>query len=147
MWQDGPFCGQKGLSGSGCSGEKDWGAACCAIQTRFAGDEAGASQTTKGHNRSGTYPQLSVYLATYTDGPHHWPATLTVARAMDEAGVDRVVVSDHVAFGENFAAYGDPALGGTTGGRQPAAPSRIARCDVPATNVNEAGWFIGAPPR
>ncbi|MET0703724.1 MAG: TIGR03619 family F420-dependent LLM class oxidoreductase [Mycobacterium sp.] len=69
------------------------------------------------------HPQLSVYLATYTDGPNHdWPATLAMAQLMDEAGVDRVVISDHVAFGEHFAAYGDPALGGTTGGRQPTGP-------------------------
>ena len=70
-----------------------------------------------------SHPELSVYLTTYTDGPHHdWPATLALATAMDEAGVDRVVVSDHVAFGEDFAAYGDPSLGGTAGGRQPTGP-------------------------
>jgi probable F420-dependent oxidoreductase len=70
-----------------------------------------------------SHPELSVYLTTYTDGPHHdWPATLALAQAMDEAGVDRLVVSDHVAFGEDFAAYGDPALGGTAGGRQPTGP-------------------------
>ena len=70
-----------------------------------------------------SHPELSVYLTTYTDGPHHdWPATLALAQAMDEAGVDRLVVSDHVAFGEDFAAYGDPAIGGTAGGRQPTGP-------------------------
>ncbi|MET0475184.1 MAG: TIGR03619 family F420-dependent LLM class oxidoreductase [Mycobacterium sp.] len=70
-----------------------------------------------------SHPELSVYLTTYTDGPHHdWPATLALAQAMDEARVDRLVVSDHVAFGEDFAAYGDPALGGTAGGRQPTGP-------------------------
>ena len=31
-----------------------------------------------------------------------------MARAMDAAGVDRVVVSDHLVFGENLDAYGDP---------------------------------------
>jgi probable F420-dependent oxidoreductase len=68
-------------------------------------------------------PELSLYLTTYTDGPHHdWRATLEYARAMDAAGVDRVVVSDHVVFGENLAAYADPTIGGQVGGRQPTGP-------------------------
>jgi len=68
-------------------------------------------------------PELSLYLTTYTDGPHHdWPATLEYARAMDAAGVDRVVVSDHVVFGENLDAYADPTCGGQAGGRQPTGP-------------------------
>ena len=68
-------------------------------------------------------PELSLYLTTFTDGPHHdWPATLALAGAMDVAGADRLVVSDHVVFGENFAAYGDPSVGGTKGGRQPTGP-------------------------
>ena len=41
---------------------------------------------------------------------------------MDAAGADRLVVSDHVVFGENFDAYGDPSVGGTRGGRQPTGP-------------------------
>ncbi len=44
------------------------------------------------------------------------------AVAADEAGVDRVVVSDHVAFGEHLDAYARPELGGTAGGRQPTGP-------------------------
>jgi probable F420-dependent oxidoreductase len=68
-------------------------------------------------------PELSLYLTTYTDGPHHdWSATLEYARAMDTAGVDRVVVSDHVVFGENLDAYADPTIGGQAGGRQPTGP-------------------------
>ena len=68
-------------------------------------------------------PELSLYLTTYTDGPHHdWRATLEYARAMDTAGVDRVVVSDHVVFGENLDAYADPTIGGQAGGRQPTGP-------------------------
>jgi probable F420-dependent oxidoreductase len=47
---------------------------------------------------------------------------LEMARAMDAAGVDRLVVSDHVVFGENLDAYGDPSIGGQTGGRQPTGP-------------------------
>jgi len=41
---------------------------------------------------------------------------------MDVAGVDRVVVSDHVVFGENLDAYADPSIGGQAGGRQPTGP-------------------------
>nr|WP_250149669.1 TIGR03619 family F420-dependent LLM class oxidoreductase [Mycolicibacter acidiphilus] len=62
-------------------------------------------------------------MRTFTDDPaHDWAATLALGRAMDTAGVDRVVVSDHVVFGENPAAYADPALGGIAGGRQPTGP-------------------------
>jgi probable F420-dependent oxidoreductase len=41
---------------------------------------------------------------------------------MDTAGIDRVVVSDHVVFGETPEAYANPALGGVAGGRQPTGP-------------------------
>ena len=44
---------------------------------------------------------------------------------MDAAGVDRVVVADHLVFGENLDAYADPAIGGTAGGRQPTGPDGI----------------------
>ena len=68
-------------------------------------------------------PELSLYLGTFTDAPQHdWRATLDLARAMDEAGVDRLVVSDHVVFGENLDAYADPSIGGQAGGRQPTGP-------------------------
>ena len=68
-------------------------------------------------------PQISLYLPTYTDDPNQdWNATLDVARAMDAVGVDRVVVADHLVFGENLDAYGDPAIGGMAGGRQPTSP-------------------------
>ncbi|MHA7652696.1 TIGR03619 family F420-dependent LLM class oxidoreductase [Mycobacterium sp. ML4] len=68
-------------------------------------------------------PKVSLYLRSYSDDPYvDWNATLGTARAMDAAGVDRVVVSDHVVFGENLDAYADPAVGGTTGGRQPTGP-------------------------
>jgi probable F420-dependent oxidoreductase len=70
-----------------------------------------------------SHPELSLYLGTYTDGPSHdWRAMLAMAQAMDVAGVDRVVVSDHVVFGENLDAYGDPSIGGQAGGRQPTGP-------------------------
>lgn len=68
-------------------------------------------------------PQISLQLRTFTDDPDHdWTTTLGLTRAMDAAGIDRVVVSDHVVFGEAPEAYGDPAMGGVTGGRQPTGP-------------------------
>ncbi len=69
------------------------------------------------------YPEFSLYLQTFSDGPQHdWRGMLELVRAMDEAGVDRVVVSDHVVFGENLDAYGDASIGGQAGGRQPTGP-------------------------
>ncbi|MGA5545130.1 TIGR03619 family F420-dependent LLM class oxidoreductase [Mycobacterium sp. NPDC051198] len=70
-----------------------------------------------------TAPQISLQLKTFTDDPDHdWSSTLALGRAMDAAGIDRVVVSDHVVFGENPDAYANPALGGIAGGRQPTGP-------------------------
>lgn len=68
-------------------------------------------------------PQISLQLRTFTDDSgHDWASTLALGRAMDTAGVDRVVVSDHIVFGENPDAYANPALGGIAGGRQPTGP-------------------------
>jgi probable F420-dependent oxidoreductase len=47
---------------------------------------------------------------------------LVRAEALEAAGVDRLVVSDHVAFGEQLEAYGDPSVGGVAGGSQPTGP-------------------------
>lgn len=70
-----------------------------------------------------TEPQISLQLKTFTDDrDYDWGATLALGAAMDAAGVDRVVVSDHVVFGENPGAYADPRLGGIDGGRQPTGP-------------------------
>lgn len=51
-----------------------------------------------------------------------WESLRTTARAADLAGVDRLVMSDHVVMGERLDAYGDPKRGGQTGGRQPTGP-------------------------
>jgi len=40
----------------------------------------------------------------------------------DQAGIDRVAVSDHVVFGEQLDAYGRPELGGALGAQQPTGP-------------------------
>ncbi|TMK54510.1 MAG: TIGR03619 family F420-dependent LLM class oxidoreductase [Actinobacteria bacterium] len=68
-------------------------------------------------------PSLSIMLRTYApEPPDSWQPVLDVARAADAAGVDRLVVSDHVVFGEHLDAYGRPESGGVEGGRQPTGP-------------------------
>jgi len=70
-----------------------------------------------------TAPQLSIMLRTYSpEDPGTWQPLFDLARAADEAGVDRVLISDHVVFGENLEAYARPETGGVVGGRQPTGP-------------------------
>lgn len=64
-------------------------------------------------------PQLSIMLTNFAEQPESWQPTIELARSADDAGIDRIAVSDHVVFGEHLAAYGDPSLGGTSGGKQP----------------------------
>jgi probable F420-dependent oxidoreductase len=45
-----------------------------------------------------------------------------MAVTADGAGIDRVLVSDHVVFGEHLEQYGRRELGGMAGGRQPTGP-------------------------
>jgi probable F420-dependent oxidoreductase len=68
-------------------------------------------------------PQVSIYLPTYSaHDPGGWQHLMRRARIADEVGIDRVAVTDHVVFGEALDAYGNPAVGGRTGGRQPTGP-------------------------
>ena len=68
-------------------------------------------------------PRLSVSLPSFSaDDPGGWDHLVQYAVAADEAGVDRVVVSDHVAFGEHLDAYARPSSAGP-----PAADSRRGR--------------------
>jgi probable F420-dependent oxidoreductase len=68
-------------------------------------------------------PQLSMGLTSFSaDDPGDWQFLLDRARAFDSAGIDRLCVSDHVVYGENLDAYGDPKLGGSAGGKQPTGP-------------------------
>ncbi len=68
-------------------------------------------------------PQLSAALVTYSaEAPDDWTSMLDTARLYDRAGIDRLVVSDHVVFGERLDAYGRPEVGGQRGGRQPTGP-------------------------
>lgn len=67
--------------------------------------------------------RLSVFLPTFAaEDPGDWSHVFEIARAADDAGVDRVVVSDHVVFGEHLDAYARPEAGGVEGGRQPTGP-------------------------
>jgi probable F420-dependent oxidoreductase len=68
-------------------------------------------------------PQISMQLRTFAaEDPGGWSGMLDQAKAMDAAGIDRLVVSDHVVFGENLDAYGNPKTGGSAGGVQPTGP-------------------------
>jgi probable F420-dependent oxidoreductase len=68
-------------------------------------------------------PSLSLGLANFAaDDPGSWEHLLVRAEAADEAGIERLVVSDHVVFGERLDEYGKPEVGGTAGGKQPTGP-------------------------
>ncbi|MES2169870.1 MAG: TIGR03619 family F420-dependent LLM class oxidoreductase [Actinomycetota bacterium] len=70
-----------------------------------------------------TEPQLSVSLPTYAvEQQPDWSPVFDLARAADSTGVDRVVMSDHIVFGERLDEYGKPELGGQAGGTQPTGP-------------------------
>jgi probable F420-dependent oxidoreductase len=70
-----------------------------------------------------TTPQCSTMLRTFAaEDPGGWDHLIDLAVAADAAGVDRLVLSDHVAFGENLEAYADPKRGGAKGGKQPTGP-------------------------
>jgi probable F420-dependent oxidoreductase len=71
-------------------------------------------------------PQLSMTLLNFAaDDPGGWGFLLDRARAADVAGVDRLVVSDHVVYGEDLEAYSRPDIGGVAGGRQPTGPDGL----------------------
>jgi probable F420-dependent oxidoreductase len=68
-------------------------------------------------------PLLSTGLQSFAaSDPGGWQQLLDRARALDAAGFDRLVVSDHIVFGENMEAYARPELGGSANGRQPTGP-------------------------
>jgi probable F420-dependent oxidoreductase len=67
--------------------------------------------------------QLSIGVASFSaEDPGGWDHLAEQARLLDEAGFDRLVVSDHVVFGEALEEYGRPEIGGQAGGRQPTGP-------------------------
>jgi probable F420-dependent oxidoreductase len=62
-------------------------------------------------------------LTSFSAAPRHdWSALVDMAVTADSAGIDRVLVSDHVVFGEHLEEYGRTELGGIAGGRQPTGP-------------------------
>jgi alkanesulfonate monooxygenase SsuD/methylene tetrahydromethanopterin reductase-like flavin-dependent oxidoreductase (luciferase family) len=56
------------------------------------------------------------------EDPGTWQPLFDAATVADEAGVDRLVVSDHVVFGERLEEYARPEIGGQAGGKQPTGP-------------------------
>lgn len=68
-------------------------------------------------------PRLGIHLRNFsTDGAEGWAGLVERAVAADRAGIDKLVVSDHVAFGEALEEYARPEVGGVRGGRQPTGP-------------------------
>lgn len=67
--------------------------------------------------------QLSMGIPSFSaEEPVNWEHLTDWARVLESAGFDRVLVSEHIAFGMNMDAYADPGVGGTAGGRQPTGP-------------------------
>ncbi|MDQ1432402.1 MAG: hypothetical protein QOF40_3004 [Actinomycetota bacterium] len=67
--------------------------------------------------------QLSIGVTSFAaEDPGTWEPLFDAARVADQAGVDRLVVSDHVVFGERLEEYGRPEIGGSAGGKQPTGP-------------------------
>lgn len=67
--------------------------------------------------------ELSVPLRSFAaDDPGSWDPLLVKAQLLDAGGVDRILVGDHVVFGEALDDYGRPDLGGQAGGVQPTGP-------------------------
>ncbi len=68
-------------------------------------------------------PLLGLYLPSFTEASApDWTPLFQVARAADVAGIDRIVISDHVVFGERLEEYAKPEIGGQAGGKQPTGP-------------------------
>jgi probable F420-dependent oxidoreductase len=67
--------------------------------------------------------ELSIALPTFAAADTgDWSSAIDLAIAADRAGVDRVIASEHVAFGERLEAYADPRVGGQRDGKQPTGP-------------------------
>ena len=69
-------------------------------------------------------PQLSFFAFILSpEDPGSWDFTFDIIQAADRAGVDRAILTgEHVVFGENIEAYGNPKTGGRTGAKQPTGP-------------------------
>jgi len=69
-----------------------------------------------------TRVQLSMPALNFSAEARDWTGLIDHVRVLDEVGVDRAVVSDHVVYGENLEEYGKPEVGGAKGGKQPTGP-------------------------
>src|SRR5579859_1754131 len=69
-------------------------------------------------------PQISIHILNFAPEGHTagWNHLFDLAKAADRAGIDRVMVSDHVVYGEELDEYGKPEVGGRAGGKQPTGP-------------------------
>ena len=97
----------------------------------------------KVHSLEAVTPALSVQpwnFAAKDPGVGGWRPLLAQARAADAAGIDRLVVSDHVVLGENLEAYADPKKGGIEVGS-----SRPGRTGTGSTR--SPCWPPGRPSR
>ena len=77
------------------------------------------------HSPAAVRPALSLQPSNFSaknPGVGGWRHLFEQAKGADAAGVDRLVVSDHVVLGENLDVYGDPKAGGIKGGVQPTGP-------------------------
>ncbi|WP_157749366.1 TIGR03619 family F420-dependent LLM class oxidoreductase [Jatrophihabitans sp. GAS493] len=89
-----------------------------------SGDGSGSSSSDAeqivGASRRPSKPQLSIGLRNFAStAPADWRHILDQARAADLAGVDRIFVPDHLAFGSDLTGYSKPGQGGVVGGVQP----------------------------
>ena len=67
--------------------------------------------------------QLSMGIPSFSaEALPNWDHLTESAQLLERCGFDRVLVSEHVAFGMNMDAYANPETGGTAGGRQPTGP-------------------------
>lgn len=67
--------------------------------------------------------QLSMGIPSFSaEATANWEHLTDWAHVLGGAGFDRLLVSEHIAFGMNMDAYADPGVGGTAGGRQPTGP-------------------------
>ncbi len=67
--------------------------------------------------------QLSMGIPSFSaEAPPNWEHLTEWAQLLESCGFDRLLVSEHIAFGTNMDAYADPKTGGTKGGRQPTGP-------------------------
>ncbi|MBM3596213.1 MAG: TIGR03619 family F420-dependent LLM class oxidoreductase [Alphaproteobacteria bacterium] len=90
-----------------------------------------------------TQPQLCTSLSSFAaEDPGGWTPMATFARAADAAGIDCLMISDHVVFGEALEEYAKPEVGGSKGGAQPTGPD--GHWLEPVTTI---AWLAGQTSR